>query len=208
MLYPSQAAQKRRTVLIDALVAVCLILLAVIALRAHSEVAGLAQLGHGVADAGGAVSTGFSAAADALGTVPLVGGALKHALKSAGASSGGAVSTAGQHARSDADHAAVVIGLLTFLVPALVLLQCYLPPRLRQVRQLNAIRRVLDPQAELSYRRLVAQRAALTLPYEQVLEQTADPLGDLSAGRFDPLIRAAAVSAGLTVGPRSGRSDL
>ena len=204
MLYPDHPARRRRTLAIDVLVAACLVLLAVIAIRAHAEIAGLAQLGRGVTDAGDAVSAGFSAAAAALGSVPLVGGALKHALQSAGAHSGGAVSTAGRHARADADHAAIVIGVLSFAVPALVLLQCYLPHRIRQIRQLRAIHRALDPGADLDHRRLVAQRAALTLPHEQVLRQTDDPFADLSAGRYDPLLRAAAIQAGITVRPDSG----
>ena len=203
MLYPDRTVQKRRTIIVDALVAICLILLAVVAIKAHSEIAGLAQLGHGVADAGGAVSAGFSAAASALGNVPIVGGALKHALESAGASSGGAVRTAGQHAKTDAHHAAIVIGVLTFVVPTLVLLQCYLPPRIRQIRNMNSIRRAFDPKAERSYRRLVAQRAALTLPIEQVLQQTGDPFEDIAAGRYEPLIHAAAFNAGITVPPEA-----
>ncbi len=170
------------------------------------QIGGLGQVGHGVADAGGSVSAGVRVAAGALGSVPVVGGALKNALEIAGAHSGGAVTTAGHHAQADANHAAVVIGLLTFLVPSLVLLQCYLPPRIRQIRQMNAIRRALDPHADTSYRRLVAQRAALKLPFEQVLQQTGDPFDDLTAGRFAPLITAAAVDAGITVAPAPGAS--
>jgi hypothetical protein len=201
VIYPDQSVQRRRTIAIDSVSLLCLVVLAIIAITAHSEIAGLGQVGTGVADAGAAVSAGFSAAASALGDVPIVGGALKHALQSVGSSSGGAVTTAGQHAKADADRAAIVIAVLTFLVPALVLLQCYLPPRLRQIRQMNAIRHAFDPQTEDSYRRLIAQRAALTLPPEQVLQQTSDPYADLTVGNFDPLLRAAAGHAGVTVAP-------
>jgi hypothetical protein len=201
VLYPNQAVQRRRTIAIDSVSLLCLVVLAIIAITAHSEIVGLGQVGTGVADAGAAVSAGFSAAASALGDVPIVGGALKHALQSVGSSSGGAVTTAGQRAKADADRAAIVIGVLTFLVPALVLLQCYLPSRLRQIRQMNAIRHAFDPQTEVGYRRLIAQRAALTLPPEQVLQQTSDPYADLTAGNFDPLLSAAAGHAGVTVAP-------
>jgi hypothetical protein len=40
-------------------------------------------------------------------------------------------------------------------------------------------------------------RAAFSLPYGQLLEYTRDPLGDLAAERYDPLVAAALDDAGL-----------
>lgn len=50
-----------------------------------------------------------------------------------------------------------------------------------------------DPERE----RLIAMRAAFSLPYAQLLAYTRDPLGDLAAGRHDALVQAIADDAGL-----------
>jgi hypothetical protein len=49
-----------------------------------------------------------------------------------------------------------------------------------------------DPQR----RRILAERAAFSLPYTRLLAYTPDPLGDLAAERYDSLV-AALEDAGL-----------
>jgi hypothetical protein len=49
-------------------------------------------------------------------------------------------------------------------------------------------------------RRLVAMRAAFSLPARELARHTKDPLGDLDGRRCDPLIAAAYDSAGLATG--------
>lgn len=86
-----------------------------------------------------------------------------------------------------------LLGLLFFGLPATMLLARYVPRRLEQVRTLTAAARVLvggDP-------RLVAMRAAFSLPYGTLLAYTEDPLGDLRAERYDALLAAAFEEAGL-----------
>ena len=100
-----------------------------------------------------------------------------------------------------------LLGWLTFLTPAILLLSRALPPRVRQARALGAAQRVLtgeglDPDRE----RALAARAAFSLPYETLQRHTEDPFGDLIARRHDGLIRALGEDAGQWVRPRS-RSD-
>ena len=47
---------------------------------------------------------------------------------------------------------------------------------------MTAAARVLQPNADENYRRLIAQRAAFSLPYQQLLGHTSDPFGDLTPG--------------------------
>jgi hypothetical protein len=89
-----------------------------------------------------------------------------------------------------------LLGVLFFAVPASILLIATLPGRIRQFRELNATERLLDVTSD-ERRRLVAMRAAFSLPSRDLARHTKDPLGDLAEGRYDPLIAAAYDSAGL-----------
>jgi hypothetical protein len=55
----------------------------------------------------------------------------------------------------------------------------------------------LDDQVSPERRRLIAMRAAFAVPYETLLRYTSDPLGDLSAERYDGLIAAVLEDSGL-----------
>ena len=106
---------------------------------------------------------------------------------------GDPVADLGKRGEDGVHHFANVLALLVFLPPALLLLWRYLPESVAQVRRLTAGARVLeggDP-------RYVAMRAAFSLPYGQLLEYTRDPLGDLAAERYAPLVAAALNDAGL-----------
>jgi hypothetical protein len=106
---------------------------------------------------------------------------------------GDPVKDLGQRGEDDVHRLATLLGLLVFGLPSLAVLSRYLPSRLAQIRRLTAGERVLrggDP-------RLVAMRAAFSLPYGRLLAYTRDPLGDLAAGRYDALVAAALEEAGL-----------
>jgi hypothetical protein len=68
----------------------------------------------------------------------------------------------------------------------------------RQVQALTAAARVLgtgprDPERE----RELARRAVYALPFTALAPHTRDPLGDLLAGRYAPLVAALGEDAGL-----------
>ena len=106
---------------------------------------------------------------------------------------GDPVEDLGRRGEEDVHHLANVLGLLFFLLPALAISVWYWPRRLAQIRRLTAAWRVLEG----ANARLVAMRAAFSLPYGQLLAYTRDPLGDLAAERYDPLVAAALDDAGL-----------
>jgi hypothetical protein len=68
---------------------------------------------------------------------------------------------------------------------------------MRQIRRLTAADRVLRQPDSLERRRLLAMRAAFSLPYGRLLEYTSDPLGDLAGERYDALVAAAFEDVGL-----------
>jgi len=198
-LYPDIPVRRANTAARDAATLVALIVLAVLGLWVYHAVDSLEILGHGVHDAGTAVQSGFATAADKVDGVPLVGGTLAGGLRDAGNATGGNVADAGTRGAERVHRVALLLGLLTFLLPAAVLLSRIVPERLRQIRTLNDAERVLATGGDPERRRLVAMRAAFALPYAQLLAHTRDPLGDLVAGDYDALVHAIAEDAGLRV---------
>ncbi len=196
-LYPDLRAQRIDLMARDLAVVLALVLFAKIALEVHDAVDKLAVLGEGVESAGGAVTGGFEAAADALDGAPFVGDDIGDALRGAGEGSGGEVQDLGRGGAGAVHDLANLLGLLFFLLPATLLLLWTLPPRIRQVRRLNAAARVLQDPDSPERRELLAARAAFGLPYGTLLRYTKDPIGDLQAGRFDALVQAELEQAGL-----------
>jgi len=200
-LYPDPPLQRLGLIARDLAVVLGLALFAKIGLEVHEAVDKLAVLGEGVESAGGAVTGGFESAAEALDGAPLVGDDIGDALRGAGEGSGGEVQDLGRGGAGAAHDLADLLGLVVFGLPAALLLLWAVPPRVRRVRRLNAAARVLALPSE-ERRRLVAMRAAFSLPYGALLAYTRDPLGDLEAGRYDALVRAELDQAGLRPPPQ------
>lgn len=198
-IYPDIPVRRANTAARDAATLIALLVLAALGLWVYHAVDSLEILGHGVHDAGAAVQNGFSTAANDVGHVPLVGGPIAGGLRDAGSATGGSVAAAGTRGAERVHRVALLLGVLTFLLPAAMLLSRYLPQRFAQIRTLNDAERVLTTGGDPERRRLVAMRAAFALPYAQLLLHTRDPLGDLAAGRYDGLVAAIAEDAGLRV---------
>ena len=95
-----------------------------------------------------------------------------------------------------------LLGFLFFTIPASILLLTTLPARIRQLRELNAAKLFLGGPTSEERRRLIAMRAAFSLPARDLTRYTKDPLGDLEAGRYEPLIEAAYAAEGLAAPAR------
>ena len=195
-LYPDTADDRGRAVARDALTLLTLFVLAWLAMKVHDAVDALAVLGTGVRQSGEVVQTGFERAGEAASGIPVVGGEVADALRDAGEGTGGEVAQAGTDGEERIHDLADLLGVLFFAIPASILLVTTLPGRIRQVRELNAANRLLDTSSE-ERRRLIAMRAAFSLPATDLARHTRDPLGDLAEGRYDPLIEAAYDQAGL-----------
>jgi hypothetical protein len=195
-LYPQLPGRRLGTLSRDLLIVALLLLFALIGKAVHDAVDELAVLGEGVRSGGEAVEGGFDSAADAVDGTPVVGDDLADGLRDAGGASGGNVADLGAAGEEKVHYLANLLGLLTFAIPSALVLLAMVPPRIRQIRQLTAASRVLrEPVGER--RRLLAMRAAFALPYGQLLRYTDDPIGDLAANRYEPLIAAVMEDVGL-----------
>jgi hypothetical protein len=196
-IYPDIPRRRLGVLARDALVVALLVLFAWVGFTVHGAVDTLAILGTGVREAGSSVEGAFDSAADNVEDAPVVGGTLGDALRDAGEGTGGNVSEVGERGEDAAHRLADILGVTTFGIPALLLLLRYVPGRVDLARRLTAADRVLRAEASPERKQAVAMRAAFSLPYGQLLEFTRDPLGDLVAERYDPLIAAALDDAGL-----------
>jgi hypothetical protein len=202
-LYPDVPSRRAATLIADATVIALLLVFAWLGLAVHDAVDRLRVLGEGVQATGGAVSSGFETAADAVDGTPVVGDELADGLREAGEGSGGEVMELGERGEDGAGRLADLLGVVTFALPAGLLLLFVLPPRIELARRVTAAARVLTEPDSEERRRVVAMRAAFALPYGTLLRYTRDPLGDLAAGRYDALVEAAFDDAGLRPPKRS-----
>lgn len=200
-LYPDVPSRRTATILSDLAILALVLLFAWLGTQVHDAVEELTAVSTGVQEVGGTVEDAFTQAGDAVGGAPLVGGTVKDALQDAGRNTGGEAVAAGRQGEASIRSLADLLGWSLFLVPAILLLSRWLPPRLGQVRRLTAAHRVLSGPEDPERRLLAAQRAAFGLPYAQLLRHTRDPLGDLHAGRLDPLLAALREDAGLKLRP-------
>ena len=196
-LYPDVPSKRNATIVRDLILVGFIVLFAWMGFKVHDLVDNLAVLGAGVKDAGNSVQSGFDSVAGAVGGVPFVGGTLSNALKGAGQGSGGNVAALGQSGIDKVNELARALGLIVFALPTSLLLLLMLPPRIRQIRRLGAAQAVLIDTHDPERRRLLAMRAAFGLSYLTLVGYTRDPLGDLAAGNFDPLVAAALDDVGI-----------
>src|SRR4051794_22359143 len=212
-LYP--AGRTGRAVAGDLAVLALLILFAWLGVRVHDAVAELASVGRSIQDSGravaastrgtaGAIEGTFNGAASKVQGVPLVGGDVANALREAprgvtdrirqtGDTQGSRIVRLGVEEEKRTYQLARLVGWLTFLLPALLVLAWRVPPRVRQVLTLSAAQRTLSGAPE----HILAARAAYNLPYRTLHRYTKDPFGDLAAGRHAALLAALEEDAGV-----------
>lgn len=195
--YPSEPRQRSRTIVKDALVVLALLVLAWLASKVYGWVTDVRVVTDALQNAGTSVQNGFDTAANALQGTPIVGDQLAGALQAAGDASGGNVVDLAVTGQQAIDKLALGLALLTFLVPATILLVLYVPTRVAQTRRLRASRLVYRDDLDPVRKRLLAQRAAFSLPVDHLVKFTQDPIGDLAREDYDRLVQALLDDAGL-----------
>ena len=204
LLYPSERRQRRNTVVRDALVVLAIIAMAWLGRRVYVLVDGLRSVTDAARDAGMSVQNGFDSAAEVVAGTPVIGDDLASALQAAGSGSGGNVVELALTGDTTIHRLALALGWLTFLMPLVFVLVLYLPIRVAQMRRLRGSAQVYRDEHDPERRRLLAMRAAMSLPVDHLLDYTADPIGDLVRGDHDALVEALLADAGLAPVAASG----
>ena len=106
-----------------------LLFLAWVGREVYLRVDSVAVVASGVTSAGESVQGGFDSAAEAVGSLPIVGDELAVAFGSSGDSTGGNVADLGRSGEAAIHDAARLAGWATFLIPAVLLLALTIPNR-------------------------------------------------------------------------------
>jgi hypothetical protein len=168
----------------------------------HETVSSLAVVGEGLVDGGSALSGHLGDAADQAAGVPLVGEQLREPFdRAAGAAAG--VAQAGRGQQEAVEQLALLLGLVTAVVPIAVVLLVWLPPRVLFVRRATAARRHLDRVDDLD---LFALRAMTRQPMHRLARVSDDPVGDWRRGDPDVVRRLAELELA-AMGLRPPRAD-
>jgi hypothetical protein len=95
-----------------------------------------------------------------------------------------------REARSSARRVGVLLGISIALIPTTPVLLLYVPRRLRVARERRALTAAVAAGRTPALDELLAERAALHLPYHRLRRVSADPQDDLRRGRHAALADA------------------
>lgn len=176
----------------------------VVANKVHDATLKLGVPGATIDSAASDLAQRLHEAGKTIARVPLVGEAVRSPFDGAGRAASG-LSDAGRQQVAAVGTLASWLGLSVALIPILLLLWLYLPPRISFIRRATAGQRFLDSGADLD---LFALRAMASQPLHVLARVDPDPAGAWQRGEtgvIDALARLELRSVGLR--PPAGLSS-
>jgi hypothetical protein len=155
----------------------------------HDATMALAAPGRKIEDAGTAMGDRLRDAGSTVSDIPLVGDDASRPFDGAG-SSADQLAEAGRSQVAAVETLAFWLALAVALIPILIALGVYLPPRVRFVRRATAGQRFLDSTADLD---LFALRAMTNQPLHVLAQVSPDPVGAWRLGDRAVIDRLAAL---------------
>jgi len=153
----------------------------------HDAVMGLATPGRKLDAAGTSMADKLRDAGSTVGGIPYVGDDAGRPFDGAG-SSADQVAAAGRSQVEAVETLAFWLALAVALIPILIALAVYLPPRIRFVLRATAGQKFLDSTADLD---LFALRAMANQPLHVLTKVSPDPAGSWRRGDPDVIRRLA-----------------
>lgn len=160
------------------------------------QVRGLRQLSATAVQVGAALrQTGQTV--ESLSTVPLVGDRVARAGRQIDAA-GASTIASGRSSRDSIHNLSWMLWVFLAVIPTVPVLVLYLPLRVSAARERRALQRLVDERGEDPvFQRVLAQRALLTMPYQQLLRRDGDPLADKGGPQMRDLARAELIRMGV-----------
>jgi hypothetical protein len=186
-LYADLPARRTRQLLADLLVLLWVALWVRVGMSVHDTTLALAAPGHRLDEAGSGMAGNLADAGDRLGEVPLVGDEVASPFERAAEASRG-VASAGREMVTVVEDLALWLGVVTALVPILLVLMVHLPVRWRFARRATAGARLVAAGRDLD---LFALRALATQPVHVLARVADDPAGAWRAGDAEVVSRLA-----------------
>jgi hypothetical protein len=204
MFYSEVGATRLREALADLSTVLWIVFWVVIGFRIQDAISGYAGLGRTLRDGGNNIQGAGATIGDVLREVPIVGSAFDALATGAFGTAGAPFVDAGNELESLLLLLARLIAVLVVAVFVVPWLFKYLPWRLGRIAALRAAHEAIRARPvavpEPWMQQVLATRAINRLPYQRLLEHTADPFGDYAAGRYEGLARAELASVGLRSG--------
>ncbi|MCW2756765.1 MAG: hypothetical protein JWO46_511 [Nocardioidaceae bacterium] len=160
-----------------------------IAHTVHDSTLALAKPGREINSSATGLAERLREAGEKVGSIPYVGDSVQKPFDGAGGSAD-KLAAAGQAQVDAVQTLAHWLGLAVALIPILIVLAVYLPPRIRFVRRATAGRRFLDSAADLD---LFALRAMANQPLHVLAKISADPARGWRDGDPEVVRRLAAL---------------
>jgi hypothetical protein len=175
-----------------------------VASKVHDATLELAAPGYKIDSSATDLADRLRDAGRSVAKVPLIGDEVRSPFDGAGDAASG-LADAGQQQVAAVGTLANWLGWAVALIPILMLLWFYLPPRLRFIRRATAGQRYLDSGADLD---LFALRAMAHQPLHVLAKVSADPAGAWRRGERDVVDRLARLELNATgLRPPSGFSS-
>lgn len=181
-LYADSPTRRGAQIAGDLALVLFVVLCAAAARKVHDAALKLAVPGRQIESSASNMASQLHEAGGALSSVPLVGDSVSSPFDGASGAAA-ALASAGQRQEQAATTLANWLGVVVVLVPVLLVLAFYLPPRIRFVRRATAAQRLLDAGAGPD---LFALRALANQPLRVLARVDPDP----AAGwrRSDPAV--------------------
>lgn len=173
LLYADLPARRTRQVAGDLLLVAWVVVWVWLARMVHDATLALGVPGREIDEASRGLADRLRDAGNAVSGIPLVGDDVSRPFDGAGGAAD-RLAAAGRSQVAAVDTLASWLGVAVALVPILLALALYVPPRLRFVRRAAAGRRFLDSRADLD---LFALRAMALQPLHVLARISDDPAG-------------------------------
>jgi hypothetical protein len=171
--YADADGHRRLQVTGDVVLVLWIALWIAIARKVHDATLHLARPGYKINSSAGELAGHLRDAGRTVSKVPLVGDDVRKPFNSAGGAADG-LAGAGRQQVEAVHSLAHWLGLAVALIPILLFLAYYLPPRIRFVRRATAGQRFLDARSDLD---LFALRAMAHQPLHVLARVHEDPAG-------------------------------